>query len=136
MEREVGMLRRILILVIVSLSVSASFGAEAERRMDERAARPGEWGFRPAQSETIAVTPPGFVWRPQKTAVTYELQCARDAHFTTIVYQAKDILFQTHCPPRVFEAGQWFRPLWPAGTPYRCNELEGVKKANRLFRLT
>ena len=33
--------------------------------LDERAAGPGEWGYRPGEGQASEVDPPGFVWRPQ-----------------------------------------------------------------------
>lgn len=75
--------------------------------VDETPAQPGEWGFRPAEGEPSAVNPPPFVWRPQKGAVAYQFQCARDGAFAVVQYDAGDIRYNCHCPPRTLEPGEW-----------------------------
>jgi hypothetical protein len=75
--------------------------------VDERPGEPGEWGFRPAEGEPCPVNPPGFSWRPQKGAKTYDLEVARDAAFAAPAYRAAGLAYNVHCPPRTFEAGTW-----------------------------
>ncbi|MCK4298589.1 MAG: DUF4962 domain-containing protein, partial [Planctomycetes bacterium] len=75
--------------------------------MDDTPAGPGQWGFRPAEGEESPVNPPGFVWRLQEGAVTYELQCARDPSFGKPEYRAEGITYNCHCPPTAFEEGTW-----------------------------
>ena len=70
--------------------------------------RPGEWGFRPAPASASPVNPPGFVWRPQRGAVAYELECARDAAFTKAAYRVDGLKLNCHCPSRTFEPGTWY----------------------------
>jgi len=70
--------------------------------------RPGEWGFRPADGSTSQVTPPAFVWRRQKDAASYALQCARKPDFTHVTYEVSEIAYNCHCPPEVFAPGQWY----------------------------
>jgi hypothetical protein len=79
---------------------------QQKRTLDERAAEPGEWGYRPAASAVSQVNPPNFSWRPQKD-LTWEIQCAGDAEFSKIEYQAKNLEFNVHCPPRTFEPGNY-----------------------------
>lgn len=86
--------------------------------LDEAPARPGEWGFHPDAGTTSAVTPPGFAWRPQKDAATYQIQCSRTADFAAIAYAATGIVYTVHCPPRALEPGDWhwrFRYVNAAG---------------------
>lgn len=79
-------------------------------RFDERPAGDGEWGFRPADGETPDANPPAFVWRPQRGAVGYTLQVARDGDFDRIVYEREIVEYTAHCPPRLFEPGEhWWR---------------------------
>ncbi|MDX9982168.1 MAG: DUF4962 domain-containing protein, partial [Lentisphaeria bacterium] len=79
-------------------------------RFDERPAGDEEWGFRPAEGETPDANPPAFVWRPQRGAVRYTLEVAREADFARIVYEAEIPEFTAHCPPRLFEPGEhWWR---------------------------
>ena len=82
--------------------------AEAVLVPDETPAKPGEWGFRPRVGEDVAVTPPGFVWRPQKDAKQYGLQVAKDNRFEQVVYEADNLDFFVHAPPVTIEAGAWF----------------------------
>ncbi|HID20829.1 MAG TPA: DUF4962 domain-containing protein [Planctomycetaceae bacterium] len=76
--------------------------------VDDRGAKPGEWGFRPAQGVVSAVTPPAFVWRPQKGAKSYALQCSRSPSFQTIDYEVKHLEWNVHCPPTVLAPGRWW----------------------------
>jgi len=92
---------------VALLSISAICSAEA-LAMDEAPARPGEWGFRPADGGVSPVDPPGFVWRPQAGATGYELECARDRAFRRDVYRAAEIDYNCHCPPKTFGKGTWY----------------------------
>jgi len=74
---------------------------------DDAPARPGEWGFRPLEGEVSATDPPAFVWRPQKKAVAYDLQVARDAAFETVVHNAAGLKLHCHCPPRTLGPGAY-----------------------------
>ncbi|HUT35027.1 MAG TPA: DUF4962 domain-containing protein [Planctomycetota bacterium] len=85
-----------------------ALGAFAEDlAVDDTPGGPGEWGFRPIEGQPCPVNPPGFVWRPQKGAASYELECARDAAFREPAYRAGAIRFNAHCPPKPLDKGQW-----------------------------
>lgn len=85
-------------------------GAFAEEiAVDDSPGGPGEWGFRPTEGRPSEVNPPGFSWRPQKGAASYELEAARDAAFAAPDYRAEGIRYSVHCPPKPFQHGQW---LW------------------------
>jgi len=75
--------------------------------LDERLAGPDEWGYRPAAGQTLAVTPPGFSWRPQKGIVTWELECGRGTDLKEREYHAVGIGYSVHCPAKVFPAGRY-----------------------------
>ena len=75
--------------------------------LDETPARPGEWGFRPFDGKECAMDPPGFVWRPQKNAAGYDLECSRDTTFANAEYRVGGITYNCHCPPKTFEQGTW-----------------------------
>ncbi len=77
-------------------------------KVDERPATPGEWGFRPADESMTRVNPPGFVWRPQENAVRYILQVSRRQDFSRVDYERRDLDLFSHCPPHVFEHGDWY----------------------------
>jgi len=86
--------------------LSVSSAVAAGRQLDQKPAQPGEWGYRPAERSVSQTDPPSFSWRPQ-SGLTWELQCARDTKFTNVLYQAKAIGFNVHCPPRTFGPGRY-----------------------------
>ncbi|NOZ20365.1 MAG: DUF4962 domain-containing protein [Planctomycetes bacterium] len=75
--------------------------------LDENPARPGEWGFRPFDGKDSVMNPPGFVWRPQKNAASYDLEVARDAKFANVAYRIEGLKYNCHCPSKTFEQGTW-----------------------------
>ncbi len=91
----------LLITVIVTIPISAK-----PLTLDEKPAADGEWGYRPAEGTQSAVNPPSFSWRPQR-GLRWEIQCARDKNFQQIQYRTADIEFNVHCPPTVFQPGQY-----------------------------
>ncbi len=91
--------------LVLALAAVASVGAEL--KLDERAAEPGEWGYRPGAGSVSKVDPASFSWRPQ-SGLRYQIQVARDAGFKQAVYSAKNIEFSVHCPPRGFGGGTYF----------------------------
>ena len=102
----------------VVLSVAfACTGRAQSPKLDERPAEPGTWGYRPETGASSPTDPPSFSWRPQ-AGLTWEIQCARDASFADVVYQAADVEFNVHCPPRTFGAGDY---VWR----YRGKDKEG-----------
>lgn len=76
-------------------------------KLDERPAGPEEWGYHPAQGETLEVTPPGFSWRPQKDVIAWEIECGRGAEFKEAEYRVDGVRYNVHCPARVFTPGQY-----------------------------
>ncbi len=89
------------ILCVLLILTTTPAGATA---LDESPAAEGEWGRRPAEGALSNVTPPSFSWRPQD-GLEWEIEVARDASFAAIEYRARDIVFNVHCPPRVFPPG-------------------------------
>jgi len=76
--------------------------------VNDEPARENEWGFRPLDGSTIVMTPPNFSWRPQKGAVSYQLQCSVNSEFTSLAYECGEITFNVHTPSRLFPAGKWY----------------------------
>jgi hypothetical protein len=108
--------------------VGAGLASGAESlRIDDAAGQPGEWGFRPEHGTACQTPPPGFVWRPQKGAVSYTIQCARTVTFDRVEYEAAGIKLNCHCPPKPLAAGEWFwrfrfadkSPHWSAWSKVR-----------------
>ncbi|MGC9326294.1 MAG: DUF4962 domain-containing protein [Candidatus Hinthialibacter sp.] len=92
-----------LIPILCALPASSQ-----ELKINDSPAAAGEWGFHPENGEEIMTTPPGFVWRPQSDAKSYEVQCSRESHFASIDYHADQIEYNVHTPPRTFDKGKWF----------------------------
>jgi hypothetical protein len=106
----------ILLTGILGLGLCGA-GVGGELRVDDRPGKPGEWGFRPTDGSVTQVNPPGFVWRPQDNAVRYILQASRSGAsgvgqaaslFQDVDYEKRDLKLFCHCPPRVFEHGDWY----------------------------
>lgn len=98
-----------VIFGVVLLLMAASQTLAAEHlSIDETPGKPGEWGFRPSDGSVSQVTPPGFSWRPQKDAASYDLQCAADSVFADVDYEVTSITFNVHCPPRTLSPGRWY----------------------------
>ncbi len=98
----------VVIGALVLLMVASQTGAAERPEIDETPVQPGEWGFRPAEGSVSQVTPPGFSWRPQEGAASYDLQCTRDSGFGEVEYEARGVTFNVHCPPRTLSPGRWF----------------------------
>ena len=101
--------RRGMSLLIGFIWACAAHGTAAPGLApDDSPAKPGEWGFRPAEGSAVEANPPGFVWRPQKDAAMYFLECASDADFSNDVYRVETLWLNTHCPPKTLAAGKHF----------------------------
>lgn len=92
----------------ILLAMTAAALADEQPTFDDAPGKPGEWGFRPAPGSTSQMTPPGFTWRPQQGATSYELHVARSNTFETLDYQATGIAYNCHCPPKVLAPGTWY----------------------------
>jgi len=118
----------LLVLLVGSLPVCS---AEISR-FDDAPGKPHEWGFRPSEGKPSAVNPPGFVWRPQRRARTYEIQVARDRGFKDIAWEADGLAYNCHCPPKPFDKGPL---LWRV----RYLDRDGTRSAwskTRAFSIT
>ncbi|MBM3335519.1 DUF4962 domain-containing protein, partial [Candidatus Sumerlaeota bacterium] len=102
----VSLLRTVTLVLLVFVAAVARGGAPPE--VDDSPARPGEWGFRPADAATVETNPPAFAWRPQKGAATYVLECSPAADFSRNVYRAENVWLNVHCPPKSFPSGKYF----------------------------
>jgi hypothetical protein len=103
-KRHSSVICKSLATFVLSLTLTCSVGAQP--RLEEPAAEPGTWGYRPDTGTVSQTDPPGFSWRP-RTGLTWEIECARDPGFAQVVYTAADIEFNVHCPPKTFGAGDY-----------------------------
>ena len=92
----------------VLLSIGASIAIAAPRAVDDSPGRAGEWGFRPIDGQASETNPPPLVWRPQKGAASYEIQCSRGRTFGKVAYAAAGLKYNCHCPSKTLAAGVWF----------------------------
>ena len=83
-----------------------SFPSAAEIPLDESPVRPGEWGYRPTDGQTVSTTPPSFVWRPMRNIVRWELVVQGSAK-QEVVYRIDDWTFNAHTPPTVLSPGKY-----------------------------
>jgi hypothetical protein len=78
--------------------------ARAATKLDERPSQPGEWGYRPAEGDVSAVTPPGFSWRPQKDIRQWDLEVSGAGR---TAYRAHGIGFNVHTPHETLAPGKY-----------------------------
>lgn len=90
------------LLLLQAVLVCSAAGAQT-LKLNERPAEPGEWGYRPADGSVSQTDPPSFSWRPED-GLTWEIQCTRDGN---VVYTARNIEFNVHCPPKTFAPGRY-----------------------------
>jgi hypothetical protein len=95
-------------LAILAMSLLAVAAPGATLEVDDAPGRPGEWGFRPVEESTVEVNPPGFVWRPQNKAETYDFECSPTPGFSEDVYSIQKHWLNCHCPPKAFAPGRYY----------------------------
>ena len=96
------------VFLAVWLTLCASVALGAPLVVDDSPGQAGEWGFRPADGQASEINPPPLVWRPQKGAKTYEIQCSRDASFRKVHYGASGLRYNCHCPSKMLGSGTWY----------------------------
>ncbi len=77
--------------------------------LDERPARPDEWGYRPADGATVPLNPPNFTWVAPANTATYDVQWSQDRTFpegaTTTV---TGVAWPAYTHAEAFAPGTWF----------------------------
>ncbi len=69
---------KLLLCAAAALFFSASIAALP---IDQRPAKPDEWGYRPADGAAVPLNPPSFTWIAPTNAATYAVQWSRDRAF-------------------------------------------------------
>lgn len=69
------------LLVAAAFMLPFAFRAAGAVALDQRPARPDEWGYRPADGATAALNPPSFTWIAPAGAATYAVQWSTDREF-------------------------------------------------------
>ncbi|MBI4891775.1 MAG: DUF4962 domain-containing protein [Acidobacteria bacterium] len=73
----------------------------------DRAARPQEWGYRPAPGETVPVNPPALSWVPYQGATAYEVEWSSGADFKR-PESAGNLKWTVYTHNRPLAPGQWY----------------------------
>jgi len=77
--------------------------------LDQRPAKPDEWGYRPADGDTVQLNPPSFTWVAPAAAVTYAVQWSADRAFpagaTTTV---EGVVWPTYTHDQALKPGAYF----------------------------
>jgi len=102
------MIEKTIAYLAICIALCASTAPGASPTVDDSPGKTGEWGFRPADSAASDTDPPPFVWRPQKNAANYELQCSRDKSFRKVLYRASGLRYNCHCPSKTLTGGTWY----------------------------
>jgi hypothetical protein len=76
-------------LALALLFLCSSALVRAALPLEQRPARPDEWGYRPADGAAVPLNPPSFTWVAPANAATYAVRWSRDPAFpplaTTVV---------------------------------------------------
>jgi hypothetical protein len=92
----------------------------AQVPLDERPAKPDEWGYQPADGATVRLNPPTFAWIAPANAATYDVQWSGKREFpekeTTTV---AGVVWPTYTHNSPVPAGTYF---WR----YRCTDRSGA----------
>lgn len=91
------MLRVSAILLAASLSAASP----------DRAAKPEEWGYRPADGATVAVNPPSLSWVTEGAGSRFTVQLSRAASFARPL-TIPDVPWSVYTHNRPLEAGRWY----------------------------
>ena len=101
------LLPRLLLVASLALLASAAFAALP---LDQRPAKPDEWGYRPADGTTVPLNPPTFTWIAPANAATYTVQWSADRDFpaTAATTTVPDIVWPTYTHDRPVAPGTYF----------------------------
>ncbi|MHC4606974.1 MAG: DUF4962 domain-containing protein, partial [Planctomycetota bacterium] len=90
---------------LIALTALLLLVAPAQDRPELRddPARPGEWGYHPREGAELTVTPPGFTWRWQKKAVTYDLEMTGEGG----ARKFEGIKYCVFCPDKPIAPGRY-----------------------------
>jgi hypothetical protein len=98
-------LPRNLLGAILALYAAAGFAALP---LDQRPAKPDEWGYRPADGAAVPLNPPSFTWIvPDAAAATYTVQWSRARDFRTAT-TAPDIVWPAYTHHEAIAPGTWY----------------------------
>ncbi|MEI7728530.1 MAG: DUF4962 domain-containing protein [Verrucomicrobiota bacterium] len=96
-----------LLTVWVCWCVNLSSIHAATPVIPNRAPKPGEIGYRPADGASVRLNPPSFIWLHEPEAVTYAMQWAQKADFTDAV-TASNFVWNTYTHSAALTPGTYF----------------------------
>jgi hypothetical protein len=91
---------------IVSALFLAHALSAAELRVSNRAPKPNEGGYRPADSEVARLNPPSLLWLHEAQAQTYSVEWSQDSEFRRSS-TAADLPFNTYTHNSAWEPGAY-----------------------------
>jgi len=91
---------------LILLSTALAGATASAKTLNERAAEPSEWGYRPAQASVSQTDPPSFSWRPE-AGLKWEIECKRASGSGAVAHRAADIEFNVYCPPTTLGPGRY-----------------------------
>ena len=119
---------RVPSLAAGALCALTSFAAVT---LDQRPAKPDEWGYRPVDGAVVRLNPPTFTWIAPANAVTYTVQWSHDRAFpasgTTTV---EGVVWPTYTHHSAVKPGTWFwryRFADQAGEPSEWSRIRRVE---------
>ena len=94
-------------LIVVVLCLSQMIFAEIP--LEEPAASPSQWGYRPADNMYPDVNPPSFSWLPSRNVVRWEIEVLRHTGDgqTMAVHRADNLEWPVYTPPITIESGDY-----------------------------
>jgi hypothetical protein len=96
-------------LLLGALAALLSLTATAALPLDQRPARPDEWGYRPADGATVPLNPPTFTWVAPAPEGTYGVQWSSDRSFPAARTTTVDtVLWPTYTHHEPLAPGTYF----------------------------
>jgi hypothetical protein len=100
------------------IAATLVFASLAFAQNPDRAPRPEEWGYRPAENDAVAVNPPAFSWVSDGNKYRFDLQWSKSADFAGAVTVEK-LPWSVYTHNRAFAPGAYhwrYRIIRPDGT--------------------
>lgn len=96
-------------LLVRAAPLLLALSALAAVPLDQRPARPDEWGYRPADGASVPLNPPSFTWIAPANAVTYAVQWSTGREFTPATTTTVDgVVWPTYTHDQAIPPGTYF----------------------------
>ncbi len=94
-------------LLAAPVCLVAVVACSAPLKVDNRNARPDEWGYRPADGSTAVMNPPSLTWIHDRRAASYDVQWSRTRDFgeSATATNVPWCVYTHHAP---LAAGRWY----------------------------